>query len=407
LKVLVIAQYFPPDLGGAATRANNIVKGLSLNGCQVTVIVAVPHYPHGKIPEQYRWTPIKIEQDGQVKIIRTIMPPIKSQGFFKRIVLMGAFAVSALFALPWVGHIDVVWSTSWVPGFVYSKIKRAPLAFNVDDLTLEDLPSLKLIDKDSKLLLLGTLIYRLFYVKADLITPISSGYIEVINKKYSVNKNKIKLVNIGVNIDIFKPYPRNKSDSRYRVLYAGVLGLGYDFDQILLAARLCEQQGVNIEFILHGAGECLPLIKNGIEKYRLRNITLSTRVLPSRVDVAKLYSEADALILPMKDYGRPYLGIPSKLYEYQAAGKPILCCADGEPVKYIEQTKSGIAIKPGDYVGLMTAIVYLQSNPTIARQLGLNGNTYVKNQMTLKVIGSKLKCLFESLLRKPKDDIHR
>jgi len=41
----------------------------------------------------------------------------------------------------------------------------------------------------------------------------------------------------------------------------------------------------------------------------------------SRDEVAKLLSEADALILPLRDFGRPYLGISSKLYEYQAIGK--------------------------------------------------------------------------------------
>lgn len=28
MRVLVLAQYFPPDIGGGATRASNVVKGL-------------------------------------------------------------------------------------------------------------------------------------------------------------------------------------------------------------------------------------------------------------------------------------------------------------------------------------------------------------------------------------------
>ena len=98
MSVLILAQYFPPDLGGAATRAYNMAKGLALNGCKVTVIAAVPHYPHGNIPKKYRWTPIKIEQMDNFKVIRTIMPPIKSDGFLRRLALIGAFTVSSLFA---------------------------------------------------------------------------------------------------------------------------------------------------------------------------------------------------------------------------------------------------------------------------------------------------------------------
>ena len=77
LDVLIIAQYFPPDLGGAATRAYNVAKGLVLNGCRVTVITAFPHYPDGKIPKDYRWKPFKVEWLGELRVIRTFILPLQ------------------------------------------------------------------------------------------------------------------------------------------------------------------------------------------------------------------------------------------------------------------------------------------------------------------------------------------
>jgi hypothetical protein len=55
-----MAQYSPPGLGGSATRAFNMAKSLLLNGCKVTVVAAVPHYSHGKIPKGCRWKPLKV-----------------------------------------------------------------------------------------------------------------------------------------------------------------------------------------------------------------------------------------------------------------------------------------------------------------------------------------------------------
>jgi len=46
LRVLILAEYFPPDMGGGATRAYNVARGLVLNGCEVTVVAAFPHYPN-------------------------------------------------------------------------------------------------------------------------------------------------------------------------------------------------------------------------------------------------------------------------------------------------------------------------------------------------------------------------
>jgi len=54
LRVLVIAQYFPPDMGGGSTRASNGVKGLLSKGCDVTVVAAFPHYPQGNVPKKNR-----------------------------------------------------------------------------------------------------------------------------------------------------------------------------------------------------------------------------------------------------------------------------------------------------------------------------------------------------------------
>lgn len=74
MRVLIIAQYFPPDMGGGATRAYNAAKGLSKAGCAVTVVSAFPHYPTGDIPEEYRRKPLSIEYESELKVIRISFP---------------------------------------------------------------------------------------------------------------------------------------------------------------------------------------------------------------------------------------------------------------------------------------------------------------------------------------------
>jgi len=41
MRVLVLAQYFAPDMGGGSTRATNVVKGLLGNGCGVHIYISV------------------------------------------------------------------------------------------------------------------------------------------------------------------------------------------------------------------------------------------------------------------------------------------------------------------------------------------------------------------------------
>jgi glycosyltransferase involved in cell wall biosynthesis len=395
LNVLVIAQYFPPDLGGAATRAYNIAKGLALNGCKVTVIAAFPHYPHGKIPKEYRSKPIAIEWIGKIKVIRTFMPPIKSEGVFKRLVLIGCFSISSLFAFPFIYKFNAVWASSWVPGYLYSRLRRKPLALNVDDLTLEDLIDLKHLTKGSPVLKIGERIYRLFFVKGDILTPISQGYFEIIEKKYCVSHDRIYLVRGGVDLSVFKQgQPKNPS-KKFTILYSGAFSIAYDFEQIFKAAKILETVDRDIEFVIQGGGELLQKMHESMHNLNVKNVRIINKII-SRIEVAQLLSQADVLILPLVPFfksGTPYRGMSSKLYEYQAVGKPIISCSKGVPSEYIQQTNSGIAIAPGDYEGLANAILTLKKNPDLANLYAKNGRKYVEQEASIEAIGLQTKAL--------------
>lgn len=401
MNVLIIAQYFPPDLGGAATRAYNVAKGLSLNGCNVTVITAFPHYPHGKIPQTYRWKPYKIEYMSGLRVIRTFMPSIKSKGFFKRLVLRSAFAITSLFVLPLINNIDSIWASSWIPGYIYSRFKKRRLALNVDDLTLEDLADLKIINETSFFFKIASNIYRLFYIKADVLTPISKGYYNIIENKYRVKLKKIHLVRGGVDLSIFKPakviYP--PESKKFTVLYSGAFSVAYDFDQVFRAAKLLQDTDPDIQIVIQGGGELLDSMQQSLKGLKITNVHIIDAIL-SRKEVAEQLALADVLLLPLAPFsasGEPYRGMSSKIYEYQAVGKPIICCGEGVTSTYVEkETQSGLTVKSGDFKNLAQSVLLLKQNPSLANSIGQNGRDYVVHEAAIEVIGLKIKELLSN-----------
>lgn len=393
MNILIVAEYFPPDLGGAATRAYNLAKGLTLNRCKVTVVTAFPHYPHGSIPKQYQWFPLRIEQMESFRVIRTFMPPVKLNGLFKRIAWIGSFTLSSLFALPFVGKVDAIWAASWLPGYMYSKFKNCLVAFNVDDLTLEDLVDLDMINEKSILLHIGEEIYRLFYVKADIITPISPAYKKVMINKYCVKPERIQLIRGGVDLTIFKPAKKQAKSEKFTVIYSGGLSVAYDFDQIFRAAQILEEQDRNIEFIIQGKGEQLNVINKTVKALNLKNVKIFDKLF-SRAEVSEFLGLADALILPLADFKKPYPGMSSKLYEYQAVGKPIIACSRGVPSTYVEESRSGIVVDPGDAQALAKAVLELKNDPNLTLELGNNGRKYVEEEGSIEAIGFRMKEIF-------------
>jgi glycosyltransferase involved in cell wall biosynthesis len=403
MRVLIIAQYFPPDMGGGATRAYNVAKGLLKAGCVVTVVSAFPHYPTGNVPTEYRWKPLSIEYEEGLKVIRTFVPALASEGFVKRVLLFASFTVSSLFALPFVDGFDVVWTAnpnviSFYPGLIYKIVKRCPLVQNVDDLWPEALYDLGVSER-SFVARLGEFIARIAYKLASAITPISPAYVDVITNKYKVETSKVFVVPAGVDLDRFSYSSQNVNknvDGKFTVLYIGAFSPAYDFDQVFKAAELLVSC-FDVEFVIQGGGELADVLRSKVEEMGLRNVRVVERIV-GREQVAERLSEADALLLPLSGVGSIEMGISSKLYEYQAAGKPILCCSSGQPGRYVSETKSGIVVKPGDHGALAKSTLYLRENRSVAEKLGESGRRYVEDNMSIEKVGLKMKKLFATLV---------
>jgi|YelNatPaOPRAMG01_1025707.scaffolds.fasta_scaffold03649_14 glycosyltransferase involved in cell wall biosynthesis len=397
MHVLILSQIFPPDMGGSATRAYNVAKGLVLNNVKVTVIAGFPHYPTGNVPKHLRKKALSIEYMEGFKVIRTYIPPIPAKGLANRMILFASFIISSIFPIFLVRKVDVVFASNpqvlaIFPALIYKVHHKCPIVLNVDDLWPEDPIDLGLI-KSNILRKISRLIAKIAYSMADAITPISPGYVKVICERYNVNPSKVNVIRAGVDLNKFKAYAKANRENVFKVLYSGAFSIAYDFDQVLLAAKLLESVK-DVEFILQGGGELAPYLKAKVKELKLENVKIIDKIL-SRDEVAKLLSEADALILPLRDFGRPYLGISSKLYEYQAIGKPIICCANGQPAEYIKETKSGIVVKPGDYEAIAKAILYLKNNLNLAKELGDSGRCYVESNLSIEKIGKEIIAVFD------------
>jgi glycosyltransferase involved in cell wall biosynthesis len=398
MKVLVLAQYFSPDMGGGSARATNVVRGLLGQGCSVTVVAAFPHYPHGNVPGQYKHKAIVLERFGRAKVLRVWVPALSHSSPSKRMILHFCFVVSSLFALPFVGKVDVVWGAnpnlfSFIPSSILGVVTRAPVARNVDDLWPEVFYELGLVKSKIVRRLLDFLAW-LSYVVPAAITPVSKGYKRIIVAKYGVDPDRVHVVEVGV--DRVEPLSdARKPEDKFVVMYSGILGLGYDFDVILEAAKALHGSG-RVVFVVRGVGELASKLRKDISESSLKNVVLDTRFL-SADKLRSLLGSADVLMLPMARTRFVDLGLPTKLFEYQACGKPIICMSAGEPARYVEATGSGLIVKPGDADGFAKAVARLCGDREFAAKLGCNGYRYVSENLTASKIGERMIGAFKSI----------
>lgn len=399
MNVLVLAQYFPPDTGGGSTRASNVVNGLLSKGCGVTVVAAFPHYPLGNVPERYKLKAIVPERFGTAKVYRVWIPSLPHSSPLNRVILHLCFVISSLFALPFVEKVDLIWGAnpnlfSFFPSLVFGIAKHVPFVRNVDDLWPEVFYDLGYVKSKFAKRVLDLLAW-FSYAVPSAITPISDGYKRAIIAKHSICSSKVRVVEVGVGS--VSPLMDHKfSKNHFIIMYSGALGLGYDFGVVLEAAKIIDKQN-EIRFIIHGVGELAAALRNRISTLGLKNVFLDNRSLPND-DLATLLGSADAFVLPMAGLNFVDLGLPTKVFEYQAYGKPIICVSNGEAAKYVENSRSGLTVKPGDASALAAAVTKLYKDKELAAALGSNGRSYVSRNLTSEKIGARMLSVFYGVL---------
>src|SRR5687768_2868065 len=110
MKVLMVSQYFPPDVNGPSTRAFNAAVGLKLHGCNVTVVSAFPHYPNGHRSNLLKSRILYEENIDGIRVIRTWVPNLAHWPFTKRILIHLGFALSSLSAIFVTRNVDIILS---------------------------------------------------------------------------------------------------------------------------------------------------------------------------------------------------------------------------------------------------------------------------------------------------------
>ena len=399
MRILVIAQRFPPDVGGACTRVYNAVKGLQNLGHKLVIIAAFPRDWQGNIPRQYSNLAFDYEyHENDVKLFRVWIPPLFYRGFEERFLMFLSFILSAFFPLPLVGRVDVVWAAnpnffSMFPAIIYSLIYSAPIVRNVDDLWPEVVYDLGYV-KSSLFKRLLNFVSKITYIIPKAITPISRSYKKAIVDRYNIDENKIFVIEHGVDNNFFNPIPfeDNRYGESFVVMYSGKLGIAYDFDVVLETARNLSSID-EIKFVIRGFGERVAEIKSKTAKYGLDNVIIDTDFVDIK-ELKTILNSADVFVLPMKSLDAPEQGLPTKILEYQACGKPIICCSRGEAARYVSLTESGLVIDPGDPQALTSAILRLHKDRKLLRELGRNGWKHVSQNLTVKKIGERMNDAF-------------
>ena len=233
------------------------------------------------------------------------------------------------------GKPDVILASSAHPLTMVAGIKIAKrfgiqCICEVRDLWPESIVAYKNARKDSaamKALYRGE---KWIYTKADQLIFTMEGAYDYIKRQgweKDIPREKVHLINNGVDLEQYEENLRNytvddedlNEDKLFKVIYTGSIRKANHIDLLVEAAKAL--QGRNIKILVWGSGEELEGLQQAADG--LENIRFKGRV--QKAEIPSVLRKGDALFLDAFDERVAQYGISSnKLFEYFAAGKPIL-----------------------------------------------------------------------------------
>ena len=381
MHVLLVHQVFvrPDDPGG--TRHFELAARLAKNGHRVTILASSQSYQTGQ-----KLTAVRRETlTPGVEVRRCWVAGSFTHSFVSRTVGFLSFILSSLVEGWRVRGVDVVWGTSppllqVASAWALARTKRVPLVFEVRDLW----PAFAIqvgVLRNPLLISLSRWLERFLYRHADRIIINSPGFADHLEHA-GADRARLSLIPNGVDTRMFDPRADGTAwrgqhglERECIAMYAGAHGLSNDLGVLLEAAQQL-QANPEIVILFVGDGKEKPRLEAEASSRGLANVRFLPAQAKSQMPAALAAADCGIAILkPLPLYATTF---PNKVFDYMAAGKPVVLAIDGVIRRVVEQAHAGVFVPPGDAACLAEAISWVAEHPREAREMGNRGRACVE-----------------------------
>ena len=411
MHILIIHQAFASFDEPGGTRHYEFARLLAARGHRVTVIASPVSYITGQ----------KVSGGGQswnyengVTVLRARVYSAHHKSFYHRIIAFFSFMLSSFLIGLRVKNVDLVWGTSppifqGVTAWILARLKRVKFLFEVRDLWPEFAIAVGVL-KNPVVIRLSEWLERFLYKHADQIIVNSPGFIDHVKTR---GGRQVELIPNGADPEMFKPADNGLTfrhshglDDMFVALYAGAHGMSNDLDVVLDAAKIIQSSTFSteelrtlsrkIQIVLLGDGKEKAALQRRASEMGLTNLTFLPSVPKNEMPIVLAGTDACIAILKRLDeYKTTY---PNKVFDYMAAGRPVVLGIDGVIRQVVETAKCGLFAEPGNAKALANAIYALASDPEKSRGMGMNGRKYLEENFSREKIAEKLVNLCENLV---------
>lgn len=402
MHILFIHQAFVAINEPGGTRHHEMARYLAKRGHRVTIIASPISYLTGTTSAPTsKFYPDT--EDNHITIIRTYTYPALHRSFGHRIFSFLSFMISSFIVGLRVKGVDLVWGTSppifqGMTAWMLSRLKDVPFLFEVRDLW----PAFAIevgVLRQPLLIRISEWLEHFLYTHADRLVVNSPGFISHVEAR---GADQVELIPNGTDPGMFDPQKNGSEfrishglEGKFVVLYAGAHGVSNDLEIVLKAAQRLNDNP-KITFVFLGDGKDRPALIAKATEMGLKNVHFLPPVPKSQMSTA--LAAADACIAILKPIPLYSTVFPNKVFDYMAAGKPVILAIDGVIREEVENAQAGIFVPPGNPEALANTIKSLNNNHQMCKEMGESGRNYVEEYYDREKLADQLAIIMEQLV---------
>jgi glycosyltransferase involved in cell wall biosynthesis len=384
--VLVLNHFAVPRSAPGGTRHVELFGRLS--GWSAVILVS----------NRNMLTRSRVDDDDGVRSVWTT--PYSPSGI-SRILNWVSYAVTA-FAVGLRQRTDLVYASSphllaGVAGWAIARIKRVPLIVEVRDLWPAVLVDMGQMSATSRQFVVLKRIERFLYRHADAVVVLAEGSTAAVVADGADPARVVFLPNGAEPSDFDVTEDRAVLRERFGMegfvlVYAGAHGRANGLELVLDAAEELGRDGSEVRFWLVGDGLLKQLLTEDAKRRGLDNVVFRDPV--AKHEVPALLAAADAGLHVLADVPLFRHGVsPNKLFDYMAAGRPVLTNTPGDVTSMVNLAGSGLAVEP---TGLASGAAKLAAmGPDELLAMGANGRRFMQEHRSREVVSANLERLLD------------
>lgn len=382
-EVCILSMNYPPEPTGIAPYTGALAQRLATAGYQVAAHVAHPHYPSWKIHQGFGdWR--RSELVGGVTVQRRLHYVPQPPRGLKRLLSELSFGLRITLA-KW-GSPGVVVAVSpplFSIALAVLRIRVTPrrprLIVWVQDVysfgIAETQEGGKWVERITRR------VERATFRAADRVVVIHPKFAELLVREFGVTESKVEVVRNWTHLRPSTPVDAAVARTRLGwppsgvtlALHTGNMGVKQGLENVIDAARLADERGEPVQFILVGDGG----ERQRLECYACGISRLSFLDPLSDDDYRLALAAADVLLVNEK-LGVSEMALPSKLTAYFDAGRPIVAATDlaGITASEISTADAGVVVPAGDPEALLSGVLAVRENSDLMARYSANGRRH-------------------------------